>query len=265
MNYSTLNELITHLTYGTQLHIGVVFLGKYRNEKLILSHENEIHSSKVCAFFKNDYKNFQKCYRCRNYAIRKAIKGKKPFGAFCINGVYEYTYPILENGEAVAIIFIGNIFKEESEKIRRLVEESYLSSMQQDYGEERCRRLAILIESYMKMVDALYRDQEKTVNPLMENVKEYLLKNLEFEITLQDLANIFHYNPKYLGRLFKKEMGIPLHEYVSEKRLERAKELIENSSFSITQIAMKVGFSNITYFNRVFKNKYGRSPRSFRK
>ena len=77
--------------------------------------------------------------------------------------------------------------------------------------------------------------------------------------------NIFHYNEEYLGRLFKKETHMSFSDYVSKQRIERAKRLLIETNDSVVSIAVKVGFNNVTYFNRVFKKYLNMTPLEFRK
>ena len=111
MEYSKLYDLINYLQYGTNLHIGVLFLGSYGNDMVKLPHRQEIHAGVLCDEFKTQ--NFDRCYRCRNKAVYKALKTKKDFGGVCINGIYEYTRPVVINDEVASIIYIGNIYDEE--------------------------------------------------------------------------------------------------------------------------------------------------------
>lgn len=72
-------------------------------------------------------------------------------------------------------------------------------------------------------------------------------------------------NPEYLSRLFKKEMGIGLNEYLVQERMKIAESLLRNTSFSISIIASKVGYVNFSHFARAFKKEFGVSPTEYRK
>jgi len=80
MEHSGLYDLIKYVEYGTRLHIGVVFLGGHLNSKCALPHSHTIHSNEICEKFKKDPKDFERCFKCRNYAIKKAMRDKRPFG-----------------------------------------------------------------------------------------------------------------------------------------------------------------------------------------
>ena len=84
-------------------------------------------------------------------------------------------------------------------------------------------------------------------------------------LTLKQCADKVFINEKYLGRIFKKQLGQSFHEYLNEVRLQRAKSLLTDTVLSIATIAYECGFSNIPYFNRTFKKRFGATPSYIRK
>ena len=267
MEYSELHELISFLQNGTKLHIGVLFFGDFGGKGLTLPQEHTIHASNVCWEFKNRAGGLQKCYRCRQSAIKKAMTCLSDFGGFCINGVYEYTRPVSIDGKCVAIIFIGNIFRPEknNDRIARLLEnaQGLICDMEHDFDEARCRALGKVIESYIRALHARYPHQSNTQTPsLIENVKTYINTNLEYNISITDTARVFGYNAQYLGRLFKQECKMSFSDYVNVERTKLAATYLLSGE-SVTAAALKVGFNNISYFNRSFKRHFGVSPTEY--
>ena len=116
MEYNSLFDLILALQYGTKLHIGVVFLGNFGTEKTYLPRKHSIHTAPVCELHKSTKTGLRRCIRCRNLAIRRAALRKNPFGGLCINGVYEYTHPVVQDGQTVCVIYAGNILTESGRK-----------------------------------------------------------------------------------------------------------------------------------------------------
>lgn len=290
MDYSNLYDLVLGLSYGTNLHIGVLFFGHYGNQKLILPYGHTIHTSPVCNAIKNNPDIYPRCYRCRNAAIEKAIRSKKAFGGICINGVYEYTRPVTENGDAVCVIFIGNILTEgrgraKIERALQLTDVSphesraedgttcpasqkndLLLSMEKDFSFAQCDALGALLESYIRMLLAVppAQVQADAFDPLTENLKNFIESNLEYDIELSRLAKAFHYNARYLGRLFKKKTGQSFREYINLRRVQRAKTLLLETDDTVLGISSKLGFNNVTYFNRVFMKHFGMTPTAMR-
>lgn len=269
IDYTSLSEMLSCFTLGTNLHIGVLFFGKYGNERLALPHEQTIHPSPVCEAFKGNERGYTRCFFCRNKAIEHADRTRIPFGGLCINGVYEYTHPVTDGDALVCIIYIGNILTKDGEcKLRRRLgnRASLLSTMEPRYTEEQCKTLAHAIESYIRLL-LLQTPQASAApfNPMIENIKRYVLSNIRHGNSLGELTSIFHYNEKYLGRLFKRETGKTLHEFINEERLKRAEQLLLDTDDSILSVSERVGFNNVTYFNRLFKARHALSPAAYRK
>ncbi len=270
MEYSSLYDMITFLQYGTNLHIGVLFFGDYGNEKVILPQKQQIHAGAICNEFKTQERGFRRCFRCRQIAIEKAIRTKTDFGGLCINGVYEYTRPVVIKDECACIIYIGNILENGAgyEKIKKnICKKKYLlDTMEKDFNIEKCKAMGALIETYIRiLLENFPSGSRSKFNPLIENIKNYIESNLEFDIKLSQIADIFHYNEQYIGRIFKKETKMSFSEYLNRQRIKCAGEFLTESDGTVIDIANKVGFNNVTYFNRLFKKYYGFTPSQYRK
>ena len=100
---------------------------------------------------------------------------------------------------------------------------------------------------------------------IIDVIKTYISDNLDKELSLSDLAEITHFNPNYLCELFKKETGENLVKYITFKRIETAKILLGDVTLKCSEIALKVGYNDVNYFNRVFKNQLGLTPKQYRK
>ena len=270
MEYSGLYEMITYLQYGTKLHIGVLFFGNYGNEKCILPQEQTIHASRICDEFKSREKGLEKCFRCRNAAINKAHHSKEAFGGLCINGVYEYTRPVVIDGDVACIIFVGNILEEARgcKKLRKNLpgKEFLLDTLESGFTPEQCEAVGALLETYIRtLLKNIAPNLPGRFNPLIENIKNYIEANLEYDIKIAEVARSFRYNEQYLGRIFKKETGVSFCDYINKQRIERAKKLLKETGECVINIASAVGFNNVTYFNRIFKRNIGVTPSDFRK
>lgn len=83
-------------------------------------------------------------------------------------------------------------------------------------------------------------------------------------IDIAILAGLENYNPTYFNKWFKNQMGYSPHRYLMKVRIDKAKELLINTDFEITDIALQVGYSNHSSFTRVFKELEGITPYQFR-
>lgn len=269
MEYSTLYDLIRFLQYGNHLHIGVIFLEGCSGSAFSLPPSQTIHDSAVCWKAKGPGGNNRRCYRCRQAAIKKAVHEHRDFGGYCINGVYEYTRPVMKVGKCAAVIYIGNILVpgDRRGRLARVLGEdtALLETMERDFDLEKCRSLGQLIESYIRALwETLPPGGDSKSSSVVENIKQYIDANMDCEIKLQDVAPLFHYNPQYLGRLFKQETGMSFSEYVNRERVKRAATYL-SSEMPIIHVAYQVGFNNVTYFNRVFRRHFGLSPSAYRR
>lgn len=107
----------------------------------------------------------------------------------------------------------------------------------------------------------------KSVAPtdeLMIEVHRYIDENY-INGSLAELAKRLHYDPCWLSREIKKRTGKNYTDIVADKRLSRACFFLKNTDMSIVEISETVGYCNASYFHRIFKQKYGASPASYRK
>ncbi len=93
---------------------------------------------------------------------------------------------------------------------------------------------------------------------------DYIYKHLHERITLWDLAEYTQLSESYLSRLFKKNLGISVSEYIREKKIERAENLLKYSDYSYIEIANYLAFSSQSHFIQVFEKQVGMTPRRYR-
>ena len=108
-----------------------------------------------------------------------------------------------------------------------------------------------------------YQTNEK--QDIVEEIKRYSMKNYHLNLSLKELAQEFNYSQSYLGKKFKKDMAMSYHVYLDRLRLEKAKQLLEDESYYIYEIAKMVGYSNYDYFHKKFKKQFGLSPKEYKK
>ena len=216
MEDSSLSDLIFAVESGNGFHISVVFLKGYGNEKTKLARSQTIHTCPVCDFAKSTAKGLERCVRCRNRALEKAVEEKRAFGGFCVNGVFEYCRPIISNNDVLAVIFIGNILLDHDIQRKKLLEsfdEALLKTMARGFSYTDAERIGNIIESYTRfLLEKYYKFNKSEFNPLIENIKNYVEENLIYPLSMSELAKAFNYNEKYMGRLFKKKSGLSVGE-----------------------------------------------------
>ncbi|HSF54154.1 MAG TPA: AraC family transcriptional regulator [Algoriphagus sp.] len=99
----------------------------------------------------------------------------------------------------------------------------------------------------------------------MDQVMQFLLENRFRQITLEETAERANLSKEAFCRFFKLRTRKTFTQYVLQLRINEAQKLLQETDFGISEIAYKVGFENLSYFNRSFKAILGKSPREFRK
>ncbi|NRD78297.1 response regulator [Bacillus sp. BRMEA1] len=94
-------------------------------------------------------------------------------------------------------------------------------------------------------------------------VQTYIRQNLEHNLSREEIANLVHLNPDYLNRIFKKETGYTVSEFITNERIGLAKQLLTNTDLSITTVAASVGFT-LPYFSKIFKKFTNETPLEYR-
>lgn len=99
---------------------------------------------------------------------------------------------------------------------------------------------------------------------LVDKVILYIGQHYKEEINLSELAGEFFVVPTYLAKRFKEKKNCTVMQYLENMRLKKARELLESSPLSISDIAMMVGYNDPNYFARSFKKVYDLTPREYR-
>ena len=103
--------------------------------------------------------------------------------------------------------------------------------------------------------------EEKSVR----QVKDYIRSHLKDEITMEVLSQVTFLNPDYLTRVFKRQTGMSIKEYLIKKRMETARSLLQTTEDSVSEIGAGVGYDNCSYFIKLFRKYYGQTTKQFRK
>lgn len=108
-------------------------------------------------------------------------------------------------------------------------------------------------------------DEKKTQhkNTLIQGIQKYIIEHIDERLVLNEIADLFGISPNYLSTLFKKTCHIGFSEYISQKKIAKAKTMLLNPDLKIYQVAELLSFENAFYFSKVFKKVEGMSPRDY--
>ena len=99
---------------------------------------------------------------------------------------------------------------------------------------------------------------------LVCDILEYIHKNINREITIDELANRLYFDKTYIMKRFKKEIGYTIHDYINMMRIFNSIELYKYDNY-ILSIALKNGFNSIEYYSEMFKKIIGVNPLKYKK
>ena len=121
---------------------------------------------------------------------------------------------------------------------------------------------------YLLITHPLSEEENTSIDKSKEKLKNiirYVSTHYYEEITIDEIAAFCHYSPSHFMKFFKAHTGMSFITYVNDYRVTEARALLGNTTDSILDISLQCGFSNLSNFNRMFKKKYGITPRQMRK
>lgn len=126
------------------------------------------------------------------------------------------------------------------------------------------RILYYLVKDYrLTEVDDSFLRKNRNLNKLSA-ITSYIKENYRKDLSLEEVARIFDYSPNYLSRMFRKYAGITFKSYVQNIRLRYAVKDLENGRYSVTDAAMRNGFSGSKALARAFQKQFGMLPSEYR-
>ena len=132
----------------------------------------------------------------------------------------------------------------------------------------KCR--AVTVSDFLKwsryVIKRAETDLEITENSqsAVSRVKKYIDNHLDEDLNRNQLAGLVYMSADYLSKLFLQETGFKLSEYITSARMKAAAKLLEETDLTVGEVADKVGYSNLAYFTKVFREKNGSTPALYR-
>ncbi|EKD27212.1 MAG: AraC family two component transcriptional regulator [uncultured bacterium] len=121
-----------------------------------------------------------------------------------------------------------------------------------------------IIPILLNKKDGVDYTHQSSLNNKIERVMTFAMRNGNKKITLNDAAKLVFLSPKYLSRIFKQKTGSGFNEYSLKIRMNKAKDLLDNTEFTIDQIAHDIGYENVESFIRMFKKINGITTTEYR-
>nr|WP_279380143.1 AraC family transcriptional regulator [Sporosalibacterium faouarense] len=107
-------------------------------------------------------------------------------------------------------------------------------------------------------------NREKQLEGIIIEAIEFIKENYNKNVSLRDVAKNLNMSYHYFSKFFKESIGKNFVDYVTDIRMSKAKELLENEDYSIKAISFDIGYNDPNYFSKIFKKYFGMSPTEFR-
>ncbi len=244
-------------------------------------HHRRAKGNPFCAMVAKASPNCATCRRMQNQMTEEAKHSAAVLK--CDFGLTEAAVPVKLGEQTIGYLITGQVFvkppgEEQFEKVGQTME---ALGVEVDKTESRTAYYATRVVS-RKQLDAavclltifaehlsirsnqITTQQQNPESAAVVRAKAYIRQNLQEDISLADVAKAACTSTFYICKLFKKQTGLNITEYISRLRIERTQELLANPTLRVSEIAFEVGFQSLTHFNRVFRKIVGEAPTTHR-
>ena len=123
------------------------------------------------------------------------------------------------------------------------------------------------VQALVELAEAVAAAKEEDVrlSPLVRRCRMFIREHVYEDLTVNQIAEAMHFSRSHLAHIFKSETGKALMEVIQEEKITEATRLIESSLFSLTEIALKLGFCSQSHFTRTFRKIAGATPSDWRR
>jgi len=218
------------------------------------------------------------CPQCAaTYCGLSSNEGRGVRSVQCFAGMAETAVPVMHGGTVVAKLMTGHVFHEKAtrESFAKVVgivgedtglERAYLETPVIE--EEKYRAMTTLLAAFSlqlgELANQILLDLRHEKSDCIACAKDFIDGNIHEAIALDKVASEVHMSRYYLCRRFKKATGMTLTEYVTDRRVKIAENMLENTSMRVADIAFEVGFQSLSQFNRCFHRITGLTPTQYR-
>ncbi|GKX30860.1 hypothetical protein SH1V18_33400 [Vallitalea longa] len=116
-----------------------------------------------------------------------------------------------------------------------------------------------------EIINYLQEDKYQEISQSTKKAKQFIEKHYKEKITFKNVCEYVHLSEAYFSKIFAKDLKLTFTEYLTKKRIEKAKELLGDTDMKIYEICYCVGYANVEHFSRTFKKIVGMSPKQYKK
>lgn len=227
-----------------------------------------------CSLLRENGEYAERCLCSDREGLKKCTETASPHAYKCHMGLSEILTPIISSGVTIGYILVGqSVCAEDVERVKKNVEKypdkskikMLLSELEKvkilsDEELSAMARLVSVCTSYIDM-KKLIKQREEPTRKLLE---EYIRENLRYKIGIDSLSRAFGMSRSSLYNFSLKHFGMGISEYVSNVRLDTARDLLLNTDMTVSEISYAVGIYDANYFIKLFRSKWGMSPKKWK-
>ena len=225
-----------------------------------------------CAYVHSCKGEHSRCIKSDAEACKKVRDSESALIYKCRYGLTEVICPLHTLGSPAGYLMMGQARDE-------AVDEDFLKAMLISLGADDARKLVKSIPEvssektasfakimpicaeYMTLINALPGNKPSTA----ELTRLYVYENFREKITMQDICTALGRTKSAICPAFKEKYGITVMDYLTELRMDEAKKMLSETDMTVSEISEEVGFSDTSYFSKVFCKAVGKSPSSYRR
>ncbi len=226
-----------------------------------------------CESVNRDESEHRKCVECDRAACLTAQKSSETYIYRCRHGLTEAVSPLYNFGALSGFLMMGQVATSENDKkttAKALRVLNYPDNASEMFIKDIPVVDAEMVSSYVKIMTicAEYLTLSNAVSvqksSIAERAKKYISENIEKKIGIAEICSFLDCSKSTLLTSFKRTYGVTVNAYITDVRLERAKILLFSGTKSISDVAYECGFSDQSYFSKVFSKRFGVPPSEYR-
>ena len=273
-NYKYLIEVMEafYVLTGVQ-HIGL----HYMSEQSFLTYPPAPNDESIfCSLIKSHPGLKAKCFECDLYHKEECKKAGAPLVYTCHIGLTEVIVPLKEDGVTISFLFTGQfIIDEHKEETLSLIKKNLKETGFDDPALQNAMKSIICVSNsklkaivtFMEAIAAkIIADKlfDYSNVKFFNNLNLFIDAHISEHIFVKDICVHLHLSRGSLYRYSKLYLGCELKDYIINRKINYVKSLLQDSNLKILEIPPRIGFSDYSYFARVFTKKTGFSPRAYR-
>ncbi len=197
--------------------------------------------------------------------LKQDIRGKN---LISLREHFEMLFSSYRKGQKFSQIYVKfmstNLLKMVSEAIPHKTEDQTNEDVEKLYNAVGIFEILEILEENIRMFEDYVQKDFGVMRREVEEVKKYIYTHYGEELSVDILAEQVYLTPGYLSTIFRKETGQNLSKFIKAYRMEKAREMLENTREKIVTISEKVGYPNTSYFCQNFREYFGISPQKYR-